>query len=144
MGKNGQQNKGKVEVIKGKVDATKWVAEHNGYPEVGQFVEQKDLQKFYKQLPTETLEDWAKVEGVEYKACADSEPIHRMRVAMAILYKHFPKEPSKSKQESPYKKYSLEDLVNMAIENEVPVEPTEDERIMRMRTIMALKAAKVL
>jgi hypothetical protein len=133
----------KVEVIKGKVDAIKWVAEHNGYPEVGQFEEQKGLQKFYKQLPTETLEDWAKVEGVEYKACTESAPIHRMRVAMAILQVHFPKTTA-AKKESPYAKYTIEDLVSMAIENDVAVEPTEDMRILRMRTIMALKAAKVI
>jgi hypothetical protein len=133
----------KVETIQGKVNAVEWVAKHNGYPEVGQFVDQKSLQKFYKQLPIETLEDWAKVEGIEYKACTESAPIHRMRVAMAILGLHFPKQTA-SKPESPYKKYTTECLIEMAIENDVAVETTEDERIMRMRTIMALKAAKIL
>jgi hypothetical protein len=132
----------KVVVLTGKVDATKYVAE-KGYPEVGQFADTKSLQKFYKQLDTKSLEDWAALEGLTYKACPDSEPIHRMRVAMAILYKHFPKESS-SKPESPYKQYTLEQLVAMAVEHEVPVEPTDDDRILRMRTIMALRAAKVI
>ena len=132
----------KTKKLNNKVDAIKFV-EENGFPEVGTFADKKALQKFYKQLPTEMLEEWANLEGLEYKACEDSEPIHRMRVAMAILYKHFPKEPSK-KKESPYKAYTTEQLIEMAIENSVEVEPTEDMRIMRMRTIMALRDAKVI
>lgn len=133
----------KVETITAKTNAIDYVAK-NGYPEVGSFTEQKVLQKFYKQLETATLEDWASIEGLEFKACPEQPMIHRMRVAMSILYKHFPKEPSKSKKESKYTKYSLEDLVNLAVENEVAVEPTDDDRIMRMRLIMALRVAKVV
>jgi hypothetical protein len=131
-----------VTLIQGKVNATEWIAT-NGYPTVGGFATQKDLQKFYKQLDTATLEDWASKEGLEYKPCTDSEPIHRMRVCMAILYKMYPKDTTSTKKESPYKKYSLEDLVNLAIENEVAIEETTDERILRMRLIMALRANKV-
>ena len=136
-------SKDKKAVVKlvGKVDANAWIAE-KGYPEVGQFVDQKSLQKFYKQLDIETLKGWIELEGLEVTP-TDSEPIYRMRVCMAILYKHFPKETAK-KEESPYKKYSLEDLVTMAIENNVPVLATDDDRILRMRTIMALRAHKVL
>jgi hypothetical protein len=136
------KNAKKVSQIVGKVDAVAHVAK-NGYPEVGQFIDEKSLQKFYKQLDTKSLEDWAALEGLTYKACPDSEPIHRMRVAMAILYKHFPKDTT-SKPESPYKKYTLEQLVSLAVEHEVPVEPTDDDRILRMRTIMALRAHKVI
>lgn len=125
-----------------KVDAVS-VIEKDGYPEVGTFATKKDLQKFYKQLDTTVLEDWCNLEGLEFKACDDSEPIHRMRVAMAILYKHFPKESS-AKAESPYKKFSTEELVSMAIDNSVAVEVTEDMRILRMRTIMALREAGIL
>jgi hypothetical protein len=131
-----------VALIQGKVDAAAYITA-NGYPEVGAFLDQKSLQKFYKQLETPTLEDWAKIEGLEYKTCTDSEPIHRMRVCMAILYKHYPKEGS-AKKDSPYKKYSLEDLVNLAIEHSVAIEDTDDERILRMRLIMALRANKVI
>ena len=127
----------------GKVNPVE-VVENQGYPEVGTFKEAKELQKFYKKLPTTTLEDWATLEGLEYKPCTDSEPIHRMRVAMAILYKHFPKEPSKAKKKSKYSDYTLEDLVNLAIENDVAFETTEDERILRMRAIMSLREAKVI
>lgn len=119
-----------------------WVKEHNGYPEVGTFKEQKDLQKFYKHLSLEQLAEWCDVEGLEFKA-TDSEPILRMRMAMAILYKHFPKEPAKKKS-SKYADYSLEQLVTMATEKDVPVEVCDDERILRMRLIMALRAHKVI
>lgn len=124
-----------------KVDAIKYVEEH-GYPEVGLFAEKKALQKFYKQLEMAQIDEWVALEGLEYKE-SDSEPINRMRACMAILYKHFPKEPSK-KKESPYKAYTTEQLIEMAIDNSVEVEPTEDMRIMRMRTIMALREAKVI
>ena|SRR6185312_10315520 len=109
------------------------------YPEVGDFTDQKDLQKFYKHLTDEQLAKWCELEGLEYNK-SESQPINRMRMAMAVLYFHFPKAPPK-KKESKYSKYSLEDLVGMAVDKEVPVEPTDDERIMRMRTIMALRAA---
>lgn len=113
-----------------------------GYPEVGHFEEKKDLQKFYKHVSDEQLAEWVELEGVEFNP-SDSEPINRMRMCMAILYKHFPKAPS-AKKESKYAKYSLEDLMQMAMENDVVFEDTDDERILRMRAIMALRAAKVL
>ena len=134
-------DKGTVVKLVGKVDAAKYVKE-KGYPEVGQFADTKSLQKFYKQLSMENLKGWVELEGLTVKP-TDSEPIYRMRLAMAILYKHFPKETS-SKPESPYKQYTLEQLVTMAIDNNVPVEATDDDRILRMRTIMALRAHKVL
>ncbi len=114
----------------------------NGFPELEIFVEKADLQKFYKKLDTATLEDWAELEGVEFKP-NDHASIHRMRVAQAILFKRFPKEV-KPKKESPYKQFTTEQLVEMAIQHEVPVEATDDARILRMRTIMALRAHKVV
>jgi len=112
-----------------------------GYPEVGFFGEdgKKNLQKFYKHLSDAQLADWIDLEGLEYTP-VDSPPINRMRMCMSILYSHYPKAPAKKKQ-SKYAQYSLEDLVEMAVEHSVPVEVTDDERIMRMRTIMALRAA---
>lgn len=129
--------------VVGKVDAMEYIAEFGGYPEVGTFTDKKDLQKFYKQLDTDMLEDWCEIEGLTYKPCSDNESIHRMRVAMAILYKHFPKQ-TKEKAKSKYAKYTLEDLLDMAVQNEVAVEETDDERILRMRLIMNLRANKVL
>lgn len=114
----------------------------NGFPEVGHFTEKSDLQKFYKHLSDEQLAEWIELEGLEYTP-NESAPINRMRMAMAVLYKHFPKAPSK-KKESKYAKYSLEDLVQLALDNDVPFEDTDDERILRMRAIMALRAAKVI
>lgn len=131
-----------MEKLGNKVDAPAYVAEH-GYPTVGLFEEDKALKKFYKQLPTEVLEDWCAKEGLEYNACPDNESIHRMRVAMAILYLHFPKE-TKAKKKSKYADYTLEQLVELALDNGVVVEDTDDMRIMRMRLIMALRAHKVI
>lgn len=133
----------KVNTISGKVNAVDYISE-NGYPEVGTFTDPKVLQKFYKQLDTAVLEDWASLEGLEYKPCLDSEPIHRMRVAMAILYKHFPKAPSASKKKSKYGEYTTEYLVQLALDNNVPVETTTNDQIMRMRVIMALRAHGLL
>lgn len=110
----------------------------NGYPEVGT-MEKDDLQKFYKHLTDEQLAEWIALEGLEYTA-NESAPINRMRMAMAVLYKWFPKEPS-AKKKSKYSDMTLEQLIEMAIDKDVPVEPTDNERIMRMRTIMALRAA---
>jgi hypothetical protein len=134
MAKKPQINKAFVE---------KFLAENNGYPEKGHFEDKKDLQRFYKHLTDEQLQEWIDVEGLEYKPCPESEAINRMRMCMAILYYHFPKAPAKKKK-SKYADYTLEDLVQMAIDNDVPVEPCDDERILRMRTIMALRAAGYL
>ncbi|MGL5191223.1 MAG: hypothetical protein ACRC7S_16410 [Cetobacterium sp.] len=129
--------------VVGKVDAMEYITEFGGYPEVGTFTDKKDLQRFYKQLDTDMLEDWCEIEGLTYKACTDNESIHRMRVAMAILYKHFPKQ-TKAKATSKYAKYTLEDLVDMALQANVAVEDTDDERIMRMRLIMNLRVNGVI
>lgn len=112
------------------------------YPEVGHFTEEKDLKKFYKGLTDEQLAEWLELEGLEHKP-SDSAPINRMRMAMAILYTHFPRQ-TKAKKKSKYADYSLEDLLTMAMEKDVAFEATEDERILRMRAIMALRAAKVI
>lgn len=132
-----------VEGIKGKVDAMEWITDNGGYPEVGQFTEKKDLQKFYKQLATDILEDWCELEGLTFKPNDDAQ-IHRMRVAMAILYHHFPKAPAKTKSKSKYAEYPTEDLIKMALDNDVVFEETDSEPIMRMRVIMALRAHGLL
>jgi len=113
--------------------------EENGFPEHGHFEDKKDLQKFYKHLSDEQLAEWIEIEGLEFNP-SDSEAINRMRMCMAVLYHNFPKAPSK-KKESKYAKYSLEDLIGMAVEHEVVFEMTDDEKILRMRAIMALRAA---
>ena len=129
----------KVKVNKDYV--AKFVAE-TGYPEVGHFTEQKDLQKFYKHLDDTQLMEWIELEGLEFKP-SDSEPINRMRMAMAILYKHFPKKEA-TKKKSKYADYTNEVLIQMLLDNDVPCEVTDDDRIMRMRAIMALRAHKVI
>lgn len=131
----------KKNLITTKADAVAIVTE-KGFPEVGAFEDKKALQKFYKQLDTELLEEWVALEGLEFTP-AESAPIHRMRVCMAILYKHFPKKAS-GKKKSKYAKYTLEDLIQMAVDNDIEIEITEDERILRMRAIMALRDAKLI
>lgn len=120
----------------------KFLKDNNGYPEPGTFTEQKDLQKFYKHLSDEQLAEWVDIEGLEFKP-AESQPINRMRMAMAVLYKHFPKQTS-AKKKSKYADYSDEQLIQMLLENDVPCEVTEDSRIMRMRAIMALRAHNII
>jgi len=139
-----KQNKGnKVDTkVVGKVDAYSYISA-NGYPEVGSFSNEKDIQRFYKQLSTDQVKDWANLEGLEYKPCPEHEAIDRMRVCMAILRKHFPVE-TKAATVSPYKQYSTEDLVQMALDNNVLFETTDDDRILRMRAIMALRAHNII
>ena len=116
------------------------------FPEVGAFAEKKQLQKFYKQLTDEQLDDWLELEGLTYNK-SDNEPINRMRKCMAILALHFPSENKGSgKKKSKYADYSTEQLLEMALENDVEVKETKgnDERILRMYTIVALKKAGIL
>ena len=129
----------KLNINKAFVEA--YITENNGFPETGFFKEQKDLQKFYKHLTDEQLAEWVDLEGLEYKP-AESQPINRMRMAMAVLYYHFPKPEAKGKKKSKYADYSDEQLIQMLLDHEVPCEVTEDSRIMRMRAIMALRAHK--
>lgn len=123
-------------------DAVVAYMKEHGYPEVGTFTDQKMLQKFYKHLTIEELEGWVELEGLEVKP-TDSEAIYRMRLCMAVLYHHFPKAPAKKKA-SKYAEYTLEHLVQLAVDGSVPVEMCDDERILRMRLIMALRAHKVI
>lgn len=109
-----------------------------GFPEKGS-MEKAELQKFYKHLTTEQLQEWVELEGLTYTP-SDSAPINRMRLCMAVLYHWFPKAPTEKKK-AKYADYTNEQLAEMALEHEVDVEPTEDMKILRMRTIMALRQA---
>ena len=110
-----------------------------GFPEVGDFTDKKDLQTFYKHLTDEQLAEWVETEGLEFTP-VESAPINRMRMAMSVLYLHFPK-PASTKKKSKYADFSLEDLLTLAIDKDVIFEQTDDERILRMRAIMALRVA---
>lgn len=117
----------------------KFVAD-KGYPEVGHFEDREDLKKFYKHCTDEQLDEWLALEGLEEEVKpTDSAQILRMRKCMAILYKHFPKAPSKAKKQSPWKAYSLEELLDKCLEMDAEFEPVDDEKILRMRAVMALK-----
>jgi hypothetical protein len=125
-------------------DYVQQVVTKDGYPEVGNFSDKKDLQKFYKHCTMDQLQEWVDVEGLtDTVSPTDSEPILRMRLCMAILYKHFPKAPS-AKKKSKYSDYTNEQLLQLAIDKDVVFEMTDDDRILRMRAIMALRAAKVI
>jgi len=114
------------------------------YPEVGHFESIDDIKKFYKRLSMEQISEWAEIEGLEWKH-NDNPGINRMRACMAISNHHFPKKTS-GKKKAKYGHLSTEDLLAMAIENDVEVrEPKGDnENILRMYTIMALREAGLL
>jgi len=113
------------------------------YPEVGDYDDSADLKKFYKKLSIEQLQEWVDLEGLEVVA-TDSQPIYRMRLCMAILYKHFPKAESKPKSKRKYTQ-STEELVQMAIDHDVEIKDDKgNEQILRMYAIMALRNAGVL
>ncbi len=113
------------------------------YPEVGDYEDSKDLKKFYKKLSIEQLEEWVELEGLEVTP-TDSQPIYRMRLCMAILYKHFPKAESKPKSKRKYPQ-STEELVAMALDNDVEIKDDKgSEQILRMYAIMALRKAGLL
>lgn len=114
------------------------VASEAGFPEKGS-MEKAELQKFYKHLTDEQLAEWLELEGLTHNP-SESAPINRMRMCMAVLYHWFPKAPAQKKQ-SKYAEYTTEALLEMAMEKDVEVEPTDDLKILRMRTIMALRSA---
>ena len=133
-------------VKKGKKRGKKIV--FNGtFPEVGDgtFETEKDLKRFYKQLTMAQLEEWLELEGLTYKK-SDSDPINRMRACMAILYLHFPRQTTgKGKKKSKYAKYTTEDLIQMAIDNNIAVKDGGgDPRILRMYLVMNLRKAGIL
>jgi hypothetical protein len=113
------------------------------YPEKGTVSDEKALKKAIKGYDDVQLAEWATLEGLTWKV-AEHVAINRMRIAMAIKELHFPSEPKAKASKSPYAKYSTEELIAMVVDKDVPVEPTEDMRIMRMRAIMALRAHKII
>jgi hypothetical protein len=115
------------------------------YPEVGDFKEAKDIKAYYKKLSVEQLEEWVELEGLEV-VHTDSPNIYRMRLAMAILYHHFPKAPAKASKKSSQKyPLSTEEYVQMAMDNDVEVKDDKGNmQILRMYTIMALKNAGII
>lgn len=129
----------------GKNKRTKAIEFTGEYPEVGFFTEKKQLQKFYKQLTDDQLNDWIELEGLTYKP-SDNEPINRMRKCMAILNLHFPKQSTgSSKKKSKYSAFTTEQLLEMALDNDIEVKEAKgDERILRMYAIMALRKAGVI
>ena len=90
--------------------------------------------------------EWADLEGIlsDIKV-TDHEAIWRMRVAMAIVELHFPKEKTGGKSKSKYAAYTTEQLVQMTMDNDLEVKDAKgDLRILRMYCIMALRDAKLL
>lgn len=120
------------------------------YPEVGAYKEEgiDALKKFISRLSTEQLVEWAEVEGtLDSVKEIDNPSIYRMRVAMSLTGLHFPKASgsSKPKSKSKYAKYTTEELMEMAIDNDVEVKDGKgDMRIQRMYTVMALRNAGIL
>jgi len=117
------------------------------YPEVGDFADVKAMKKYIKKLSDEQLAEWCELEGAKWNP-SDHEAINRMRMAMAIKAIHFPEtapKAGKSKKKSKYAQYSTEELVQMALDNDVEVKDDKgDPRILRMYTIMALREAGII
>jgi hypothetical protein len=125
---------------------TEYDEEEVEYPEVGEFDTEKAMKKYIKGLSDSQLLGWCELEGAEFKA-SEHEAINRMRMAMAIKAIHFPntKPKASKKSKSKYAKWTTEELVAMALENDVEVPDDKgDMRICRMYTIMALKKAGLL
>lgn len=115
------------------------------YPEIGTFSTENQLKKFYKQLSDDQLDEWLDIEGWSdsVKLCSNAS-INRMRKCLVIKSKHFPKKSSESKK-SKYSKYSTEELLQMALDNDIEVkECNGDARILRMYVIMALRDSNLL
>lgn len=114
------------------------------YPEKGYFKDENHIKKYYKQLDNNQLDEWLELEGLEYKPC-EHEGIDRMRKCMAIKDYHFPKEPTSKKSKSPYAKFSTEELLQMALDNDVEVKDAKGNmKILRMYTIIALRDAGII
>jgi len=117
------------------------------YPEVGHFKDEKAMKKYVKKLSDDQLFEWCGLEGVTWKECVDHASINRMRAAMAIKALHFPHTAPKAsnKSKSKYSDYKTEDLVQMAVDNDIYVTGDNgDMRILRMKTIMALRDAGII
>lgn len=136
------------DVVYGPVTSKQKLADKDvEYPELGSFKDDKELKKFIKQLSDKQVHEWVQLEGLTFKP-NEHAAINRMRMAMAIKDAHFPKATSGSgtgKSKSKYAKFSTEELVSLALENDVEVKDDKgDPRILRMYTIMALRNAGVL
>ena len=116
------------------------------FPEVGTVEDPKSLKKIYKGLSEAQLDEWLALEGLTDKVkISGHAPIDRMRKCMAITALHFPPAPKSTKSKSKYADYSTEDLVQMAIDNDIAIKDDKgDVRILRMYAIMALREAGVL
>lgn len=108
------------------------------YPTVGS-VDIKGLKKICKAMSDEEIQAWVSHAKLSVKDYGDVA-INRMRQIMAIKGIYFPETVAKPKEKSKYADHTLEQLVAMASDGNVPVEITENERILRMRVIMALRA----
>lgn len=119
------------------------------YPERGSYGEDgvDELKKFISRLSNEQLQEWVDIEGLQEKVKENDNPaIYRMRLAMAIREAHYPKSStSKPKSKSKYGHYTTEQLLEMALDNDVEVKDAKgDNRILRMYTIVALRNAGVI
>lgn len=116
------------------------------FPEVGDFEDVNSMKKYIKGLTTEQLQAWCELEGAEWVA-NEHPSINRMRMAVAIKSVHFPETAPKkgTKKKSKYAEYTTEELVQMALDNDVHVRDDKgNERILRMYTIVALREAGLI
>jgi hypothetical protein len=133
----------KPENPKETVKMAKKTVEVTTFPEVGFFADLAAFKKHVKGLTDEQILEWVGLNNLTVKNY-ESAPINRMRRIMAIKELHFPTPEKPAKTKSPYSKYETEELVQMAVDNEVLFEVCDDPKILRMRAIMALRAHHVI
>jgi hypothetical protein len=126
-----------------KKNVTVEVHEFVVFPEVGFFADEKAFKKHIKDTSDADIKAWVDSLGIEVKDY-NSAPINRMRQIMAIKELHFPSPPRAAKKQSPYAKWTTEELVQMAVDASLIFETTDDPKIMRMRTIMALRVNGII
>lgn len=144
LAKENPEKYGKAKKSKAKVKLEVDEDDNIVYPEKGYFKDEAHIKKYYKQLENNQLDEWLELEGLKYKP-NDHAGIDRMRKCMAIKDYHFPKEPSTKKSKSKYAQYETEELLQMALDNDIEVQDAKGNmRILRMYTIMALRDAGLI
>lgn len=92
---------------------------------------------------TEDLISTAEVLGTDTYINISNKGIRRMRIIMALKDHYFPKPPKAPSQPSAFKDLSVEQLQQIAKDNNIEYKPCDNTGILKMRIIMALKDAEV-
>lgn len=94
-----------------------------------------------RHFTVDALATLAEDAGIDTQDGIANEPIRRMRLLMGLKAFYYPNEKTPVKAASEWKKIALEDLVALAADKKVEYKGSDDDKIQRMRVIVALKAA---